>query len=68
MTVPPYKPLKDVTGKTIEEITIKIVHQQKTLWEQKLRLHMRPKPAWMPPRLWAHIVGLVLVQSEQRLK
>ena len=37
-----------------------------TIWEETLRLHLKPKPAWCPDRLWAKLVNLVITQSTQR--
>ena len=53
-------------GKVIEELTYKIQMDKASIWEEKLKLHMKPKPSWMPTSLWAKIVNLVLIQSVER--
>lgn len=62
--------LKDL-GKIIDEMVYKVTsgpNGQHTLWEKKMRLHIKPKPAWCPDKLWAKLVSLVVIQSEQKLK
>jgi hypothetical protein len=49
--------------KLITELTYKITHEKGVLWEERLKLYMKPKPNWMPDRVWAKIVGLVLYQT-----
>lgn len=53
-------------GSIVTELTYKMAHEKATLWEERLRLHVKPKPAWMPDSLWQKIVGMVLVQSSYR--
>ena len=56
-------------GKVLDELHIKISAEHskgRLVWEEKLRLHLRPKPKWCPDGLWAKIVGLVVVQSIER--
>lgn len=65
----------DNIQKIVDELTYKVTLDEltyyasygskgeKTLWEHKFRLHVRPKPAWCPDRLWAKLLSLVLVQS-----
>lgn len=59
--------IKDL-GKVIEELLYKATYGpegENTIWEHKLRLHLKPKPNWCPDKLWAKLVSLVLVQSKQ---
>jgi hypothetical protein len=56
----------DELGKVIDELFYKVTYGpigEATLWEHKLRLHLKPKPVWCPLGLWLKIVALVLVQS-----
>lgn len=57
----------DNMGKVIDELHYKITDGRATVWETKLRLHLKPKPDFIPQRLWAKIVNLVVVQSDQSL-
>ncbi len=52
-------------GKIIEEYVAKTAIGHAIIWEEKLRLHVKPKPAWCPDLLWAKICSLVLVQSKE---
>lgn len=57
-------------GKIVDQLVYKVIYGpegESVLWEHKLRLHLRPKPAWCPLRLWAKLVSLVLVQSYEGL-
>jgi hypothetical protein len=52
-------------GIVIAEQVQRVTFERNDAWERVLRLHVRPKPAWMPSGLWVHIMSLVLVQSVQ---
>lgn len=60
---PKFSRLATEFGKIIAEQTQRIQMEQTEAWERVLRLHIRPKPAWMPERLWAHLLNLVLHQT-----
>lgn len=49
----------------IDELNIKI-HMGHLVWEEKLKLHLRPKPKYLSDELWAKIVSLVLIQSVEK--
>lgn len=51
--------------KVIEEMVCTITYDKVALWEVKLKLHMKPKPKWMPKRVWAKLVSLVLFQTTE---
>lgn len=53
-------------GEVIDELVHKAVIEKAVIWEDHLRLHIKPKPAWCPDRLWAKLLNLVLIQSTQR--
>jgi hypothetical protein len=52
-------------GNVIAEQVQRIDFQRGDAWERVLRLHLRPRPTWMPDKLWGHIVSLVVIQSVQ---
>lgn len=58
----------DDLGQILAEQTHKFSIERATAWEHVLRLHFKPKPAWMPYWLWRKIVNFVVVQSEEGLK
>ena len=39
-------------GKVIDEYVHKVDLDGRLLWEEKLRLHIKPRPAWCPETLW----------------
>lgn len=51
--------------KLLDELTIKIDvgHQ---IWEEKLKLWVRPKPKYLSDSLWQRLVSLVLIQSVEK--
>lgn len=64
------EPDATLLGTTIEELTYKVTYGpegENTLWEHKLRLHIRSKPSWCPTPLWAKLCSFVLIQSKQDL-
>ena len=56
--------LEDTLGRVIAEQVQIVRHDQMTAWERVLRLHVKPKPGWVPAALWSKILSLVLIQSE----
>ncbi len=58
----------DAFGKVIAELQYKCTYGPEgmyTLWEKKLRLCVKPKPSFIPDKLWAKLVNMVLIQLEQ---
>lgn len=53
--------MNDVMGKMVAEAHYRVTQH----WEQILRLHIKPRPAWIPETLWRKIVCLVFEQSQQ---
>jgi hypothetical protein len=58
--------LGTILDEKVFKITCDLGNRKATLWEETLRLHLKPKPDWVPDRLWAKIVNLVVTQSSQR--
>lgn len=52
----------DEMGKVLDELNIKI-QMGKLVWEERLRLHLNPKPKWLSDSLWHRLVQLVVSQS-----
>lgn len=50
----------------IDEITFKMMHEKYRLWEEKLKLHLKPKPKWLPIKIWSKLVNLVVFESSQK--
>lgn len=57
--------MTECLGKVLDEVVFKFSHEQSVIWEERLRLHLRPRPYWMPKRLWCVIVNLVVLQSSE---
>lgn len=55
----------DGIGRAIAEQVILISGKHMSAWERILRLHIKPRPKWLPAVLWAKLIKLVLVQSEE---
>jgi len=53
-------------GEVIDEYVHKVDFQGKLIWEEHLRLHLKPRPKWCPEKLWIRLVNLVITQSSQR--
>lgn len=53
-------------GEIIAQQTQRVTMDKAVLWEDVLRLHIKPKPAWMPMSVWAKLLDMVLIQSVQR--
>ena len=56
----------DTFGKELDSLVYKVTYGpegEKTLWEHKLKLWLRPKPQWCPNKLWVKLVSLVLLQT-----
>lgn len=51
-------------GEVIEEFVDRASLENKIIWERKLRLHIKPKPDWLPESLWKKLLSLLLTQSE----
>ncbi len=54
--------------KLLDELLYKVTYGpqgEKTLWEHKLQLWLKPKPSYIPEKLWIKLVGLVLYQTER---
>lgn len=58
--------LGTVLSEKVFKLTSDFGNTKATLWEETLRLHLKPKPNWCPDRLWAKLVNLVITQSSQR--
>jgi hypothetical protein len=56
--------IEKLLGKTLDEFHIQI-HMGHLMWEEKLKLHLRPRPSWCSQSVWGKIVSLVVVQSVQ---
>lgn len=55
------------TWKLIDKLNWQVVYDGRILWEERLKLWLKPRPIWCPERLWVKLVNLVLHQSIQRL-
>jgi hypothetical protein len=53
-------------GKVIEEYVSRVTLNEKLIWEEKLRLHIKPKPSWCPEKLWQKLVVMVVHQTSER--
>ena len=53
----------DPLGKVLEELVVRFQAEKRTLWEEKVRLHLKPRPQWLPEWAWRRMVRTVLVQS-----
>ena len=57
--------MNDLFGTLLDELTIKI-NCGHLVWEEKLKLYLRPKPVYIPIGLWSKLVRLVLLQVIQK--
>lgn len=53
-------------GDVIDEYVHAVDLRGKVIWEEHLRLHIKPRPQWCPEKLWARLVNLVVNQSVAR--
>jgi hypothetical protein len=53
----------DPLGKVLDELVVKFQAHKRTLWEDRMRLHLKPKPRFIPEWAWRRMVRAVLVQS-----
>lgn len=53
-------------GEVIDEYVHKVTIDKAIIWEEHLRLHIKPRPKWCPENLWRKLVALVLIQSVQK--
>jgi len=51
-------------GQIVAEQVQRATFRHATAWEAVLRLHIKPRPRWMPEWCWRRLVALVLVQSQ----
>lgn len=58
--------IPDVSSK-ITELVYKVTSHKNTLWEEKLSLYIRKRPAYIPERLWNKLINLVLIQTKEGL-
>lgn len=52
----------------ITRLTIRVTADECILWEDELKLYMKPKPKWIPLILWGKLVSLVLYQTKRKIK
>lgn len=57
--------MKNDLGLVIHEQAYKFQFEKMTLWEETLRLYIKPKPKWCPMFLYAWAVHLVYIQSRE---
>jgi hypothetical protein len=50
-------------GKVITEQVYRFQFEKMTLWEEHLRLHLKPKPKWCPVFVWKWLVKKMLYQT-----
>lgn len=50
----------------LNDYVAKQVNKINENWETTLRLHVKPRPIWMPRFVWSRLVALVFIQTEQR--
>lgn len=41
---------------------------QNSLWEDRLSLVIKPRPAWLPEWVWTRLLSMLLVQEIERVK
>ena len=56
------KEVNDLLGRTL----CHLAWAKGASWESHLRLHIRPKPLWMPTAVWKWLINLLLMQTERR--
>ena len=56
-----------ILGTVIDDYIHRVDFEGRKVWEEHLRLHIKPKPSWMPLKLWSHLLTLILTQSVERL-
>ncbi len=57
--------MKDI-GTLVDELTYKVIHEKASLWEEKLKLYIKPKPTWMPMTIYKLLLDLVFIQTIER--
>ena len=50
-------------GKVITEQAYRFQFEKMTMWEEHLRLHLKPKPPWCPGFFWEWMVKQILHQE-----
>ena len=56
----------DALGTQVTEMVYRVAIQKQTAWEERMRLYIKPRPRWMPERVWRRLVQLVFVQTSTR--
>jgi len=51
-------------GGVLDGLAYTVSFQRARAWEEVLKLHIRPKPWWMPMLVWKRLISLVLIQSQ----
>lgn len=59
---------KDDLVTVLAELCVKFQHQKATLWEERLRLVLKPRPAHCPLWLYTWALNLVLRQEQKAIE
>lgn len=51
-------------GAVIAEQVQRVTLGQRVAWERVMRLHIKPRPRWLPDWCWRRVLATLLVQSE----
>lgn len=50
----------------LDEFIVRIAHERAVVVEERIALHVRPRPRWMPEYAWRRLLArMLVVRSEQ---
>lgn len=59
---------KQNLGKVITQQAYKFQFEKMTMWEEHIKLFLKPKPRWIPSFVWGWMIRLMLQQKTEVMK
>ena len=50
----------------LENMHFKVMNERNTIWEEKIKLCLRPKPRWMPLKVWKWLLRRLIYQAVEK--
>lgn len=52
----------------LDDFAIRFAHEGATIIENRIRLLLKPRPRWMPERVWHRVLRRVILIEETKLR